>query len=70
LLTFGEGWHNNHHAYPRAARHGLKWYEIDFNWYGIRVLQMLGLARSIRLITEQQMALAAHQPVGEMQKAA
>ncbi|MCA1616532.1 MAG: fatty acid desaturase, partial [Acidobacteria bacterium] len=35
LLTWGEGWHNNHHAHPRAARHGLTWYEIDFNWYGI-----------------------------------
>ena len=70
LLTFGEGWHNNHHAYPRAARHGLRWYEIDFNWYGIRVLQLLGLARSIRLISEQQIALAAHEPVAELQKAA
>ena len=35
LLTFGEGWHNNHHAHPTAARHGLRWYEIDMNWYGI-----------------------------------
>ena len=70
LLTFGEGWHNNHHAYPRAARHGLRWYEIDFNWYGIKALQMLGLARSIRLISKQQIALAAHRQVGELQKAA
>jgi fatty-acid desaturase len=50
LLTFGEGWHNNHHAHPRAARHGLTWYEIDVNWYGIRALQLLGLAKSIKLI--------------------
>ena len=35
LLTWGEGWHNNHHAHPVSARHGLKWYEIDLNWYGI-----------------------------------
>jgi stearoyl-CoA desaturase (delta-9 desaturase) len=70
LLTFGEGWHNNHHAYPRAARHGLRWYEIDFNWYGIRALQMLGLARSIRLISKQQIAMAAYPAVGELQKAA
>jgi len=48
LLTFGEGWHNNHHAHPTSARHGLKWYEIDFNWWGIRVLQLLGLARGIK----------------------
>jgi fatty-acid desaturase len=48
LLTFGEGWHNNHHAYPTSARHGLKWYEIDFNWMGIRLLQLLGLARRVK----------------------
>jgi fatty-acid desaturase len=70
LLTFGEGWHNNHHAYPRAAKHGLRWYEIDFNWYGIRALQMFGLARSVRLISERQIAMAAHHRVGELQKAA
>src|SRR5438874_5242496 len=48
VLTFGEGWHNNHHAHPTSARHGLRWYEIDFNWWGIRVLQFLGLARRIK----------------------
>jgi stearoyl-CoA desaturase (delta-9 desaturase) len=58
LLSFGEGWHNNHHAHPRAAKHGLAWYEIDFNWYGIRVLQFLGLAKSIRLISREQIAAA------------
>ena len=36
LLTWGEGWHNNHHAHPSAARHGLAWYEVDVNWWGIR----------------------------------
>ena len=39
LLTFGEGWHNNHHAHPTSARHGLAWYEFDFNWIGISTLQ-------------------------------
>ena len=47
LLTFGEGWHNNHHAYPVSARHGLKRYEIDLNWYGIWILGQLGLATHI-----------------------
>ncbi|HEU4875180.1 MAG TPA: acyl-CoA desaturase, partial [Pyrinomonadaceae bacterium] len=51
LLTFGEGWHNNHHAHPTAARHGLAWYEIDINWWGIRVMQFLGLARAIKLVS-------------------
>ena len=68
LLTFGEGWHNNHHAHPRAARHGLHWYEIDVNWYGIRALQFLGLARSIRLIAEDK--IPGRQAYEELRKAA
>ena len=59
LLTWGEGWHNNHHAHPRAARHGLTWYEIDVNWYGIRALQMLGLAKDIKLISRETIRRAA-----------
>lgn len=50
LLTFGEGWHNNHHAFPTSARHGLKWYEIDLNWWGIRLLQLVGVARAIKQV--------------------
>ena len=49
MLTFGEGWHNNHHAAPQLARHGLAWYEFDLNWYGIWTLQRLGLAWEIKL---------------------
>jgi fatty-acid desaturase len=47
LMTWGEGWHNNHHAHPVSARHGLKWYEIDLNWYGIWVMKKIGLARQV-----------------------
>jgi len=47
LFTFGEGWHNNHHAHPVSARHGLAWYEFDINWYGIWILKKLGLARHV-----------------------
>ena len=47
LVTFGEGWHNNHHAHPVSARHGLKWYEVDLNWYSIWLLKKLGLARHV-----------------------
>jgi fatty-acid desaturase len=54
LLTFGEGWHNNHHAHPTSARHGLAWYEIDFNWMGIRTLQALSLAWDIKLPRSRQ----------------
>ena len=49
LLTGGEGWHNNHHAYPVSARHGLAWYEVDINYYFIWLLGKLGLARQIRV---------------------
>ena len=49
LMSFGEGWHNNHHAHPTSARHGLAWYEVDINWWGIRTLQLLGLAKSVKL---------------------
>ena len=47
LLSFGDGWHNNHHAHPVSARHGLEWYEIDFNWYAICIFKRLGLASRI-----------------------
>ena len=49
LLTFGEGWHNNHHAVPQSARHGFAWYEVDPNWYGIWALRTVGLAWDISL---------------------
>jgi stearoyl-CoA desaturase (delta-9 desaturase) len=56
LVTWGEGWHNNHHAHPTSAQHGLAWFEIDFNWYAILLMNKLGLARQIRRakISEQQ----------------
>jgi stearoyl-CoA desaturase (delta-9 desaturase) len=48
LITFGEGWHNNHHAYPSSARHGLAWYEIDTTWLAIRFLRVLRLVKSVQ----------------------
>jgi fatty-acid desaturase len=56
LLTFGEGWHNNHHAYPRSARHGLVWRELDVSWLQIRLLAALGIARNLQLPTASQIA--------------
>jgi stearoyl-CoA desaturase (delta-9 desaturase) len=47
LLTYGEGWHNNHHAYPNVAKTGWKWWEIDVTWWAIQVLRALGLARRV-----------------------
>ena len=48
-LTFGEGWHNNHHAFPHSAKHGLEAGQIDLTWQHIRLLGALGLAKQIRL---------------------
>lgn len=47
LVTWGEGWHNNHHAHPSSSRHGLAWYEIDLNWYAIWAMQKFGLAWNV-----------------------
>ncbi len=47
LLTLGEGWHNNHHRYPAAARQGFFWWEIDIAWYGLRALEALGIVRDL-----------------------
>ena len=49
LLTFGEGWHNNHHAHPTSARHGLAWYEFDPSWIQINILKFLGIAKGIKV---------------------
>ena len=49
LLTFGEGWHNNHHMSPTSARHGLEWYQFDMNWIAVCILEKLGLATNVRV---------------------
>jgi stearoyl-CoA desaturase (delta-9 desaturase) len=49
ILALGEGWHNNHHAFPASARHGLKWWQFDASWIAIRTLERLGLASKVRL---------------------
>jgi stearoyl-CoA desaturase (delta-9 desaturase) len=49
LLANGEGWHNNHHADPRSARHGHRWWEIDTTFLMVRIMMMLGLARNVVL---------------------
>jgi stearoyl-CoA desaturase (delta-9 desaturase) len=49
VVSFGEGWHNNHHAHPTSARHGLKWYEFDMNWLTIRLFKSLGWAKQVKV---------------------
>jgi stearoyl-CoA desaturase (delta-9 desaturase) len=55
VLTFGEGWHNNHHHYPASARQGFYWWEIDVSWYALRGLEALHLVRNLRRPTRQVM---------------
>ncbi|MEP7037383.1 MAG: fatty acid desaturase, partial [Acidobacteriota bacterium] len=67
ILTFGEGWHNNHHAYPTSARHGLKWYQFDINWITIRIFEKLGWAKQIRIFdkikTSTEIKQTAQNPI-------
>jgi len=49
VLALGEGWHNNHHAFPTSARHGLRWWQIDMSYWVIRALTLLGLAWKVTL---------------------
>lgn len=48
LLTFGEGWHNNHHFYPGSARQGFRWWEVDVTFYGLKLMEICGLARNLK----------------------
>jgi stearoyl-CoA desaturase (delta-9 desaturase) len=53
LLTFGEGWHNNHHRWPLSARQGMYWWEIDLTYYLLRVLQVFGVVWDLKLYPEK-----------------
>lgn len=59
LLAFGEGWHNNHHAFEFSARHGLEWWQLDPTWWVVSILGHLGLAKTIKLPTTRQKARLA-----------
>ncbi|MFZ9880699.1 MAG: acyl-CoA desaturase [Phycisphaerales bacterium] len=59
VLALGEGWHNNHHAFPASARHGLKWWQFDLSWVVIRTLEKLGLAEKVRVPSADRLAARA-----------
>ena len=58
LLTFGEGWHNNHHFFPGSARQGFRWWELDLTWLGLRLLALLGLVRELKPVPAWVLARA------------
>jgi fatty-acid desaturase len=65
LLSFGEGWHNNHHAHPVSARHGLAWYELDVNWLSIKALEMIGLVKDVKVAKIHQPVIIAPEAAEE-----
>jgi stearoyl-CoA desaturase (delta-9 desaturase) len=63
LLAFGEGWHNNHHAFPFSARHGLRWFEFDLTWATIEVLAAVRIARNVKIPTREMIERIATSPL-------
>ncbi len=62
LLTFGEGWHNNHHHFPGAVRQGFFWWEIDLTYYGLRVLAALGIIWDLKEVPATMLHARQHTP--------
>ena len=48
LITFGEGWHNNHHKFMHSCRQGMRWWEVDFTYYVLKLMSWIGVARELR----------------------
>jgi stearoyl-CoA desaturase (delta-9 desaturase) len=79
MLTYGEGWHNNHHAFQTSARHGLRWWEIDMTYIAVRLMSLVGMAYAVKLpkvpqtvatsakIYRKSKALAREQPDDEIE---
>ena len=55
LLAFGEGWHNNHHAFPNSAEHGMRWWQVDISAYIIRLLEAMGLVWNVKRVSPEQL---------------
>jgi stearoyl-CoA desaturase (Delta-9 desaturase) len=60
--SFGESWHHNHHAFPRSAMHGLRWWEVDLGGLVIRAMKRLGLAWNVVMITPERQHQRMHEP--------
>lgn len=60
LLTFGEGWHNNHHFFPGSSRQGFRWWELDLTWYGLKAMALLGLVSDLKPVPAWVLEKARH----------
>lgn len=67
LLAFGEGWHNNHHAFPRSAFHGLSWWQFDLSGCIIRLLERVGLVHDVYRVSPETMARRALKPISTVE---
>jgi stearoyl-CoA desaturase (delta-9 desaturase) len=65
ILALGEGWHNNHHAFPTSARQGLRWWQFDSSWLIIYTMGVLGLAWNIRTPSASAMQIRSNIPEPE-----
>jgi stearoyl-CoA desaturase (delta-9 desaturase) len=68
LITLGEGWHNNHHHYPNAARQGFYWWEIDITFYLLKLLSWLGVIWDLRIIPVQARDFSARRLAGPKER--
>jgi stearoyl-CoA desaturase (Delta-9 desaturase) len=68
-LVFGEGWHNNHHAFPSSARHGLHRFQIDLSWWVIRGMEQLRLISNVKVPSTQQLERKKLQPSAQVSTA-
>ena len=62
VLGLGEGWHNTHHSFPRSARHGLLWWQLDVSWWVIWALERIGLAWDVQLPNQAQREARRRRP--------
>jgi stearoyl-CoA desaturase (delta-9 desaturase) len=60
LLALGEGWHNNHHAFPRSALHGLRWWQFDLSGLTIRLLEWLRLIWNVQRASSGEISTRLH----------
>jgi stearoyl-CoA desaturase (delta-9 desaturase) len=68
LLTYGEGWHNNHHAHQTSVRHGLRWWEVDMTYYAVRLMSFVGLTHNLKYAKIRQPAVAESEEVAPVKK--
>jgi stearoyl-CoA desaturase (delta-9 desaturase) len=62
LLAMGEGWHNNHHAFPRSAFHGMRWYQFDMSSYIIWTMEKVGLVWNVQRVPPERMEARLARP--------